>query len=154
METNNFNNSNDNQFMISYELICLLQWIIEHESESFKKVISKALESGFRQAMKRQDADDAPELDDIQEVIIDFFELCETLIEEVHHEQSVKKAIAKNLMPAIDHIDSRLCDGDTVRSSVSSTTAHLDDAPQESAKEILYRELLRQWKPNKKSTLN
>ena len=48
MEINNFNNnnSNDNQFVISYELICLLQWIIEHESEQLKQLVQRAMQTG------------------------------------------------------------------------------------------------------------
>jgi len=160
---NNNSSSNDNQFVISYELICLLQWILEHEDETLKQLIKKALQSGMDQHIAHTDSiadntDDseytAPTIDDIQEIIIDFFELCDTLMAEVNHEQSVRKAIAKNLMPAIDKIDSRLCDDDTVRSSIDRTTAQLDASPNASAKDTLFRELLKQWKPNKKTAIN
>jgi len=161
MENDSFNNNNnsntDNQFVISYELICLLQWILEHENENFKQLIHRAVESGIKHdSMNTHDSNDSemPTIDDIQEIIIDFFELCDTLMAEVQHEQSVKKAIAKNLMPAIDQIDSRICDDATVRSSIDNTTAQLDHSPNASAKETLFREILRQWKPNKKYTVN
>ena len=155
---NNNNNAHDNQFVISYELICLLQWILEHESELFKQLIHRAMESGIKEEALSLDheSDDngMPTIDDIQEIIIDFFELCDTLMAEVQHEQSVKKAIEKNLMPAIDQIDSRLCDYATVRSSIDNTAAQLDHSPNASAKETLFREILKQWKPNKKHTVN
>ena len=93
-------------------------------------------------------------LEDIQAIIIDFFELCETLIAEVEHEQSVKKVSAKNLMPTIDQIDSQQCDDDTLRSSIDSITMELDQTPQKSAREVLYKEILKQWKPNKKAAIN
>lgn len=157
MEIDNFNNnnhSNDNQFVISYELICLLQWILEHESEQLKKLVQRALQSGLHSSMHADDHQEAPALEDIQEIIIDFFELCSTLMAEVEHEQSVKKAIAKNLMPAIDQIDHQQCDGDTLRSSIDKTAAQLDNKPNASAREVLYKELLKQWKPNKKVAVN
>jgi len=164
METNdsfnNNNNTNDNQFVISYELICLLQWILEHESELFKQLIHRAMKSGVKQNTLSHAHDSTneengmPTIDDIQEIIIDFFELCDTLMSEVQHEQSVKKAIEKNLMPAIDQIDSSICDDATVRSSIDNTAAQLDYSPNISAKETLFREILKQWKPNKKHTIN
>ena len=155
MEINNFNNnnSNDNQFVISYELICLLQWIIEHESEQLKQLVQRAMQSGLQETIHADDSQE-PVLEDIQAIIIDFFELCETLIAEVEHEQSVKKVIAKNLMPTIDQIDSQQCDDDTLRSSIDSITMELDQTPQKSAREVLYKEILKQWKPNKKAAIN
>lgn len=155
MEINNFNNnnSNDNQFVISYELICLLQWIIEHESEQLKQLVQRAMQSGLQETIHADDGQE-PVLEDIQAIIIDFFELCETLIAEVEHEQSVKKVIAKNLMPTIDQIDSQQCDDDTLRSSIDSITMQLDETPQKSAREVLYKEILKQWKPNKKAAIN
>lgn len=150
------NNRNDTQFVISYELICLLQWILEHEGELFKQVIRGAIESGIKQSEQTHDNTDngMPTIDDVQDIIIDFFELCDALMAEVQHEQSVKKAIAKNLMPAIDQIDSTLCDDATVRSSIDSTTAQLDYVPNASAKETLFKEILKKWKPNKKHAVN
>jgi len=154
----NNNNRNDNQFVISYELICLLQWILEHESDQLKMLVQRAMQSDMLQddATKSDDGEEntTSTIEDIQEIIIDFFELCDTLMAEVSHEQSIKKAIAKNLMPAIGQIDSKVCDNNTVRSSINSTTEQLDITPNASAKETLFREILRQWKPNKKQAIN
>lgn len=153
---NNNNNNHDNQFVISYELICLLQWILEHEGDTLKELVKKAMQSGLEQhAAPTDDSEStAPTIDDIQEIIIDFFELCDVLMAEVNHEQSVQKAVAKNLMPSIDKIDGKLCDAAIVRSSIDKTTAQLDLSPNESAKDTLFRELLKQWKPHKKMAIN
>jgi len=57
-------------------------------------------------------------------------------------------------LPTIDQIDGNLCDTETVRSSVEKTTKKLDHYPNINAKEQLYKELLKKWKPFNKHSIN
>ena len=52
-------------------------------------------------------------------------------------------------MPTIDHIDSTICDDATVRSSVEKATAKSEQHPKANAQELLFKELLKRWKPSK-----
>ena len=146
----------DNQFVLSYELICLLQWLMEHDAEKLKKIVSTALASGLQSRIQKESIlpESQTDLEDIQESIIDFFGVLETLLLESLHEHAVKKALENNLMPAIDQIDSTVCDNATVRFSVEKATSDLENNPQENPKDLLFKELLRRWKPNKKNVLN
>jgi len=156
----------DNQFVISYELLCLLRWIIYNDSNKLKKIIKKALESGLREELlKRNNKIDEPfgqegenpesTLEDIQMSMLDFFAMLEDLLIESLNEQTVKNALEKNLMPAIDQIDSSVCDDATVRFSIERATAKKErnKSPQH-LKEVLLKELLKRWKPRKKKILN
>jgi len=155
----------ENQLVISFELICLLKWILENEDEKIKKMISKALHAGLHQELNKKHLSKDLMLDDIQNVLLEFFDMMETLLIESLSEQAVKKALENNLMPAIDRIDSSVCDDATVRFSVEKATSKLEKSSQateqsnhgdsqEKAKEILMKELLKRWKPRKKNILN
>lgn len=145
----------DNHFVLSYELICLLQWLMEHDAHKLKKIVTDALASGLKEKFRKNNKlDDTMGLEDIQESIVDFFGMLETLILESLNEQAVKKALEKNLMPSIDHIDATECDDATVRSSIEKATSSIEKNPQENPTELLFKELLKRWKPNKKNILN
>ena len=165
----------ENQLVISFELICLLKWILENEDVKIKKIISKALLSGLTQELNKKHVNKDLMLDDIQRVLLEFFDMMEVLLVECISEQAVKKALENNLMPAIEQIDSSVCDDATVRFSVEKATSKLEasthttkETPEvnqsseqkktsntnEEAKKLLMEELLKRWKPHKKNILN
>jgi uncharacterized membrane-anchored protein YjiN (DUF445 family) len=146
--------NNTNQFVISYELLCLLRWILENDVEKMKKIVSKALTSGLKEDIKQfeqlGDVNADPVLiEEIQHSIIEFFSMLEALLIESIKEQAMRTAVEKNLMPTVDHIDSAICDDATVRSSLEKATARSELYPKENAQDLLFKELLRRWKPSK-----
>lgn len=149
-------NSN-NQFVISYELLALLQWLVEHDAERLKKIIARALGSGLKkdiQSYKSHYSSDNHTNEDIQHSIVEFFGLLEALLLETINEHAMQDAIEKNLMPAIDQLDSTLCDDATIRSSVEKATVKLNKSPQDNPQDVLFKELLKCWKPHNKKVLN
>ena len=148
MDNNTFDP--ENQCELSYELLYLLKWLADHEEATLKKIITRAVQQGFKHKMVNADST-TEELSDesIQHSIVDFLDLLDTLLHESFNEQSIKTAQQRNLMPAINKIDSNICDSITVQSSLDRTTAHLEHHPDANAKELLFREILKRWKPNK-----
>lgn len=145
---------NSNQFVITFELLSLLIWIIEHEDQTIEKIVKKAFRSGLKEEMKRnKPTNDAQLLEEAQQGIIDFFGMLESHMIDAMHEQSFKRAVEKNLLPAIEHIDTAICDDATVRMSVEKATNSAKKSPK-AAKEILYKELLKRWNPGKKQNFN
>lgn len=158
MNNDSFNNNSAQQFVISYELLCLLRWLLENDVEKLKKMVSKALATGLKEDIKyfEQLGDvsaDPVMVEEVQHSIIEFFSMLEMLLAESIKEQAVQRAVEKNLMPTIDHIDSTICDDATVRSSVEKTVAKSEQHPRENAQNMLYKELLKRWKPSK-NTMN
>lgn len=155
MNNDSFNNNNNaQQFVISYELLCLLRWLLENDVEKLKKMVFKALATGLREDIKQFEllgdvSADPAMVEEVQHSIIEFFSMLEMLIAESIKEQAVQRAVEKNLMPTIDQIDSTLCDDDTVRSSVEKTVARSEQHPKENPQNVLYKELLKRWKPSK-----
>lgn len=142
------------QLTLSYELLYLVQWIIENEQETLKVFIQEAVrrQQAAEHAQKEQVyyAHD----DELQQNIVDFFAVLDAVLYEAIEEESVYKAVQKNLMPSLNQIDSNACDTDTIQSSVYEATAHLDAHPEQNAKDVLYKELLKQWEPDEQTLAN
>jgi len=155
MNNNEFSGDNT-QFVVSYELLSLLRWLADYDAEKLKKIISKAMASGLKDEVNRVRHSKSEEqtLEEIQHGIIDFFGLLEALLHETMSEQAVQTAMQKNLMPAIDQIDSAICDNATVRMSIEKATAKIEHNPKENPKELLFKEILKRWKPQNKNILN
>ena len=142
-------NSNNDQFVLSLEMLHLLLWLVEHEAESLKKIIHKALNNGLSDQIKKSlHANEPLVLEQAQYSVIDFLELTEILLAEATMEHTANAVIQRNKIPALDHIDSTQCDTATIKSSVTSATSKMHkDADMQ---ETMLRELLKRWKPNKK----
>jgi len=148
-------NQDTNQLTLSYELLFLMQWLIENEPEKLKALISQAFDNGLKEELKT--ISPFPEqhpMQDLQYNIIDFLGMLETLLKEVSNENSVKRVMEKKLMPAIDQIDASNFDNETVQYSVETASSKLDTNPEVNPQELLFKELLRCWKPDKKIVSN
>ncbi|HXW86229.1 MAG TPA: hypothetical protein VEK38_02700 [Candidatus Bathyarchaeia archaeon] len=145
MHDNNF--SHNAQLAISYELLCLLSWLTDHDSEKLKKLITKALASGLQKKIQQIDHHNQEEL---YHSIIDFFNLLESLLDNAIKEQIVQQAKEKKLLPAIDQIDTTICTDAIVQSSLEKATVTMEDNPEKNPKEVLFNELLKRWKPHNK----
>lgn len=142
----------NNQCTLSYELLIVLQWLVDNEAPRLKKMLQKGLASGLQEKLQHHTA--AQNVDEMHDSIIEFFGLLETLLIESTNEKTMQQALEKNLMPAIDQIDASVCDNATVRFSVEKATSKNGLKHGESAQEALFRELLRNWKPHNKKDLN
>jgi hypothetical protein len=148
-------NLDSDKLVISYELLQLMDWIVEHESETLKKLITKAIKHGFDDQLK--DAKNYKDLytpEQMQNTIVDFLSLLELLLFEANNEQEVSNIIQKNIMPAIDNVDTKNCDSSTVKASIAVATSKVQRNPKENPQEVFLKELLKRWKPDKDTTLN
>jgi len=142
------------QFAISHETLTLLRWLIEYHAEELKSLIEKALKSGLHDVLLSDTQPSMPNMENTHESIADFFSLLELLLMEVADEHAIKKARESNLQPTIDQIDSTICDTMTVQSSVERAATELQDNPESSARELLFKELLKRWIPHNQQPLN
>lgn len=148
-------NDETNQLTLSYELLYLIQWFIEREPEKLKPLIASALKNGLKDDLKKINGTlDQNMADEMQYNIIDFLGLIESQLHEILNEQTMKRVVEKKLMPALDHIDNKECDTATVQFSVEKATSKFDETPQKNAQELLFQELLKCWKPSKKTATN
>jgi hypothetical protein len=145
----------NNQFVLSYELLVLLRWLIDNDENKLRKIIGNALKSGLQEELQLLDnTEDLSELNDLQHSITDFLGTIEALLIETSSEHIREKARQQKLLPSVGQIDTTLCDKTTVRFSLDKATAELADNPEANAKELLYKELLKRWQPADKNLKN
>lgn len=155
-EKSNMNHNDQGQILLTYELLFLLQWIMEHESDALKKIIVRALKNGFNDPEFRSNEVIEMQISDptIHDCIVDFLSLIDSLLLETTTELDMQKNAEMTMIPALKHIDSTICNDDVVQSSLRKTNAQLHSNSKQNAQEILLKELLRRWKPDKKVLSN
>lgn len=145
----------NSQFVLSYELLALLRWLVDNDEDAIKKIIGKALRSGLQEELHHIDQiEDVDMLNEMQHSISDFLHLLEALLIETASEHAKEKARQQKLMPAVDQIDTSLCDDTTVRFSMEKATSEIGADPTKNPKEVLLKELLKRWKPADKNLKN
>lgn len=147
--------NNNNQLTISYELLYLMQWILENKPEQLKKIITQALQRGFQEEMTANLKTTEPaDNEELKYSVVDFLNLLDDLLQEALNEQTIKKITEKKLMPALNQIDNTACATSLIKFSLEKASSRFETNPQENPQELLFKELLKRWKPNKKAALN
>ena len=149
-----FHNQSDDHFLsISTQLLALMQQIVEYHAPELRALVHKAHRS-LRTQQPSNQSDNWHEEYSAQEQVTDFLNLLELLAYEAHHEHEYDMQMTKFLMPAIEHIDHTTCDPETVESCIEHATTQKSKNPHLNAQELLYKELLKRWKPTKKAGIN
>jgi len=145
----------DTQLVLSYELLCLLRWLIEHDANKLKKMVSKAVENGLYEHIRLLDKKSSHhDQEDMQDNILDFLALLETSLLDCMSEHVTHKARSTNLLATVEQLDTTLCDPEIMMSSLEKVATSTNKNPELNPQELLYKELLKRWKPEKKSALN
>ncbi|RTL07022.1 hypothetical protein EKK58_02475 [Candidatus Dependentiae bacterium] len=146
----NKTNTENTQLTVSYEILLLLNWIMTHEKDRFKKIIDKSLKTGLLVELEKTNntnfTNDAL-INKLQGNVADFFNLLELLLHDAVSESLEKTASQKQLMDTIDHIDGAMCDAETIRTSMHTISSTLQNTKTINAKELLLKEVLKKWKP-------
>lgn len=156
MKKNLLDHSHDNQLELSYELLYLLAWLCQYEVPALKKIITRAVKHGLKHEYFDIDPAimDAESQNNIQMSIVDFFAVLEGLLMEAISDENINNVTQADLRPMVEKIDTAACDSETVMHTLEKTTAKMANKPESNPQEILMKELLRRWKPQKKSAMN
>lgn len=157
MINDNFPYESNSQLSISYELLCLLKWLVENDNGTLQMIIEDAIEQGalaHEHSKKSYVPCDDEHASSIQESVIDFFYVLEDYLQQASREHAQRTVKAKALMPTLDHVDSTLYDTKALQSSVEHVAHNLDKNPGKNPKQLLYETLLAQWQPHEKVILN
>jgi hypothetical protein len=137
------------QLVISYELLKLLEWLIDHEQDNLRKLIKRAVHKElFIRPSKIQ-----PKEEELQQNIVAFFAIVDAILHETISEDLVKNNQHRTLIPAINNVDSTLHNPSSISTSIAKATAAAEKKGQD-PKEILCKELLKRWKPAKNASFH
>lgn len=148
MENNEFDNHGD-QFVLSYELLQLMEWLVEKDEEGLKNLIKKAISNGLDIRLKKE-KDNSLVASQAQDNIVNFLTLLEVMLGECTQEHSVEHIMEKAMIPAIDKVDITACDSSTLKSSIEVATSKTENNPKVNVQDVFFKELLKRWKPSKK----
>jgi hypothetical protein len=143
----------NNQFELTLELLQLLRWLAHNERNALKKIIAKALKHGLKYRI-REPEHDALIQDTLHNGVVDFFNTVDDLLVELLADHEAENKILQQLIPTVKQLDAAVCDDETVQSSIENTALKLEHHPEQNPQDTLYKELLKQWKPHKKTALN
>lgn len=149
----------EEQFVISYELLYVLHWLLKYEKNELSSLITQAFIKGYEDKIKQQDMYMRIQYgEDMQQSIVNFFNFLEDQIATINDIQTHKKVIHQNIIKTLDQIDPERFDYETIKSTVMATADKIKPANQDDAKDLFLKELLKQWNPkkekNKSATLD
>jgi hypothetical protein len=140
----------EHNIVISAELLRFLEWLCEHEQDTLKKLITKALHSPHHELSLQKTT-----VDDIKDQVVHFFSLLDALLQEANLEKSAQEDFNHILVPAINKVDITQCTADTIAKSLDKLTSTPGIKTTPEAKEIFCKALLKNWSPsNDKQTVN
>ena len=143
------------QFTLSFEFLYVLKWLSENYPNKLQKIIQEALETGLSSKLLLiKNNPKSCDNNSLQNGIIQFLELLESIYFKVSNEQLNNKAFEKDLIPKINQIDPNSCNETSIYTTVENTIKKATQEKSKNPKAILFTELLNQWKPGKKQIPN
>ncbi len=140
----------EEQFMISYELLYALHWLLKHEENELSKLIMQAYLKGYQEKLIKQEMyDENEQPEDVVNSVVEFFNFLDHHVAMVNATQKDKKITDHTIIKTLDKIDPERFDYETIQSTVLATADKMKPKNQDDAKNLFLKELLRQWNPKK-----
>lgn len=154
IENNDYNQ--ESQLVLSYEILTLLEWLIEHENHALQLLVKKALANGLRKKVHppRSASNRSVSAKAMQAIVIDFFANLDHTLSLSLQEDLLDRAAKNDLLRSLEHIDTQHCDSITLAQSVEQATRTIERHPEQNAKELFCKEFLHRWNPNNSETSN
>ena len=168
----------NSQIALSFELVSLINWIVRNEKSLLNNLVKHAIEHGFGEELSKINVSAPQPLNDqMVHSLLDFLEFLEESMlknfETINVDHKTKDAI----LPTLQKLESTSLDFKTIWTSLQQTKARINKHHTKSSlmksstdseaallvnqennetnvTTILFEQLLKNWKPNNKETLN
>jgi hypothetical protein len=155
------------QISLSIELVYLINWMLTHQRAQVSALVKQAVKQGFIEELSTLEEVDNPQSADfLYATLTNFLDFLEKnlvkQLESVNISPNAKDAI----VPALRKVDVKSLDFKTVWESMQHTQERLKTSKAsprrkrttptvaQNATEILFEELLKNWKPTNNETVN
>ncbi len=159
------------QISLSFELISLLSWLMKHEKNMLNSLVKHALDHGFAEQFDQLDASQFKGTqEELYNTVLSFLEFLESSLIKNLEVVQVDPQTKDSIMPTLQKIEGDSLDQKTLWLSMRQTKARImKDAqkgasPEEQlpvkktdsqkAAEILFEQIIKNWKPNNKEVMN
>jgi hypothetical protein len=149
----------EEQFVISQELLHMLGWLLKYEAAALSKIITQAYVKGCEEKLQTTDTIASfTQSDDTQNSVMHFLNYVEHELFTLTSREHSLKVIDPHVINALDHIDPKQFDFQTIQSTVLATAQKINHRQISDTKTLFLKELLKQWNPkqinNKKKILH
>ncbi len=154
----------NNSLSLSIELICLLAWILKHEKHKLDGLIKKSIKGGLVQELdKLENQDIAKASEKLYTTVLDFLIYLEDSLALNLHTMQLDIKTEKNLIPALKKIQDESLNPTTIQTSIKQTTNQLYKEKEtnpditkntDHVTQVLFKQILKNWKPSNKETMN
>ena len=152
-------------FSLSLELICLMNWILKHEKSKLRALVKEAINNGFSEELSQIDSyetDDINDLNQLHTTILDFLIYLEDSLLETLEKKVFANNSKENLNTTLQKINPQIVDPQTIWRSMQQTSTKLtknhptttSNQNEKRAKDVLFSQLLKNWKPANNEPLN
>ncbi len=147
---------------LSFELICLMEWLLKHEKNMLNGLIKQAIKGGLAADLKHPRTDDGVEvIEQLYRIMIDFLSYLErALADNLDRVESTEKG-QKSVLNLLRYLDRECIDDRTVRTSVQEASKQLDelcaskdDSNDYMARRLFCKVLLKEWNPKSTEELH
>lgn len=138
----------EEQFVISQELLLILHWLMKYQEAELSKIITQAYIQGLDDKLNNPDTyHQFANSDDLQNSVIYFLTFLEQHIAHINHAQQHQPIMNPLVIQTLDRIDPKRFDYETIKSTVLATADKISNKNQHNAKNMFLKELLKQWNP-------
>lgn len=139
----------EDQFVVSYELLYILQWLMTYERQAFSDLIQQAFVQGVQNVQELDGADQDEDTEYLQHSVIEFFSFLEAEIAHASQAESIRHIMHSNLLKTLDHIDPQIFDPVIVKESMVATAEKIRPKQHHLANDLFLKQLLKKWTPKK-----
>jgi len=154
----------DSNFSLSFELVCLMDWLLKNGDQQMVDLIKFAINNGFAAELEKIDDKKYAQItDQLPSIILEFLLTLEDILFESLEKVELDTKSKEKLIPAIKKIDTHSIDFKTIWLSMQQTKSSLvkdntkkatKETKAKNAKRILFEKLLKNWDPTQNEPLN
>ena len=149
---------------LSFELICLMNWLLKNEKHLLNNIIKQALANGLDNSLRTiSQKEYQQDSEQLYNTILEFLILLEDLL--AHNLQTIKldSKTEEAIFPALRKMDANNLDLNALRVSMQETKSALSKKEfknisqseySQQATLRLFQQFLKHWKPTKNEPLN
>lgn len=142
--------------VLSFELFVLINWLVQNERPMLNNLIKHALKNGLAEEFEKISGLDTIEVNEqFYTTVISFLLFMEDGLVQNLSKIKIDKNSKDDIFPVLNKIDMKNINIKPIFSGTKhSATANGNNRNTEESKNILFHQILKNWKPNKNDLLN
>lgn len=154
--------SMDVNISLSYELVCLINWLLKNEKPALNALVKQAIKNGFLDDLEQvENPEQAVSQEFLYTTVFEFLLHLEKNL--IKHLETIQTNTQEELLfPALQRMDATNLDARTMWLSMHQAKNVLNktvlpatrDTSADEAATVLFERIIKNWKPNQNEPLN